>query len=154
MTVLSSMLGGTFIGYSGISGYSGYSGISGYSGVDGASGTSGYSGWSGISGYSGIDGASGTSGYSGWSGISGYSGADMMQYPASGVAISTGTAWGTSKTAPTGDIVGTTDTQSLSNKTLSSPSITGSITFSNGSTQSVAGASTGKAIAMAIVFGG
>jgi len=39
-------------------------------------------------------------------------------YPAAGVAISTGTAWGTSKTNPTGAFVGTTDTQTLTNKTL------------------------------------
>jgi hypothetical protein len=39
-------------------------------------------------------------------------------YPAEGVAISTGSAWGTSKTNPSGDFVGTTDTQTLTNKTL------------------------------------
>lgn len=40
-----------------------------------------------------------------------------MTYPSAGVAISTGTAWGTSKTTPTGAFVGTTDTQTLTNKT-------------------------------------
>jgi hypothetical protein len=39
------------------------------------------------------------------------------EYPGAGLAVSTGTAWGTSKTAPTGDVVGTTDTQTLTNKT-------------------------------------
>ena len=39
-------------------------------------------------------------------------------YPAVGIAVSTGTAWNGSKTAPSGDIVGTTDTQTLSGKTL------------------------------------
>lgn len=43
-----------------------------------------------------------------------------MVYPGAGIAVSTGTAWGTSKTSPTGDIVGTTDTQTLTNKTLQS----------------------------------
>jgi hypothetical protein len=39
-------------------------------------------------------------------------------YPAAGIAVSTGTAWDTSKTTPTGNVVGTTDTQTLTNKTL------------------------------------
>lgn len=40
-------------------------------------------------------------------------------YPAAGIPVSTGTSWGTSKTTPTGDIVGTSDTQTLSNKSVS-----------------------------------
>jgi len=44
-------------------------------------------------------------------------------YPSAGIAVSTGSAWGTSLTAPTGTIVGTTDTQTLSAKTLTSPII-------------------------------
>jgi hypothetical protein len=43
------------------------------------------------------------------------------------MAVSTGTAWGTSKTTPTGDVVGTTDTQTLTNKTLTDPAIIGAI---------------------------
>lgn len=39
-------------------------------------------------------------------------------YPGSGIAVSTGSAWGTSKTSPSGTIVGTTDTQTLTNKTF------------------------------------
>lgn len=41
-----------------------------------------------------------------------------MVYPGAGIAVSTGSAWDTSKTAPTGTIVGTSDTQTLTNKTI------------------------------------
>jgi hypothetical protein len=46
-----------------------------------------------------------------------------MVYPSAGIAVSTGSAWGTSLTAPTGTIVGTTDTQTLSGKTLTNPTV-------------------------------
>ena len=52
-----------------------------------------------------------------WSAIS------QMTYPGAGIPVSTGSAWSTSKTAPTGDILGTTDTQNVSNKTITSSSL-------------------------------
>lgn len=48
-------------------------------------------------------------------------------YPSAGVAVSTGSAWGTSLTAPTGSLVGTSDSQTLTNKTLTDPAIVGTI---------------------------
>lgn len=41
-----------------------------------------------------------------------------MTYSGAGIAVSTGSAWTTSLTAPSGAIVGTTDTQTLSAKTI------------------------------------
>jgi len=46
-----------------------------------------------------------------------------MVYPGAGIPVSTGTAWTTSKASPTGDILGTTDTQNVSNKTITASSV-------------------------------
>ena len=53
--------------------------------------------------------------------------ASTQTYPGAGIAVSTGSSWGTSKTSPTGDIVGTSDTQTLTAKTLTDPAIVGTI---------------------------
>lgn len=91
----------------------------------GAQGQSGVSGFSGISGFSGF---SGNSGYSGFSGISGYSGS--MQYPTAGIAVSTGSGWGDSKTTSgSGDIV-LTNNPSINSPIISAPTI-GSPIISN-----------------------
>ncbi|MBG45458.1 MAG: hypothetical protein CMB76_02935, partial [Euryarchaeota archaeon] len=46
-----------------------------------------------------------------------------MVYPGAGIPLSTGSAWGTSFTAPSSALVGLTDTQTLTNKTLTAPII-------------------------------
>lgn len=58
-------------------------------------------------------------------------------YPSAGVAVSTGTAWGTSLTAPTGALVGISDTQTLTNKTIAFGSNTLTDVASTNTTQTL-----------------
>jgi hypothetical protein len=59
-------------------------------------------------------------------------------YPGAGMAVSTGSAWATSKTTPSGDVVGTSDTQTLTNKTLTTPIITQNVQVIGTNTTAVA----------------
>ena len=56
---------------------------------------------------------------------------DAQVYPGAGMAVSTGSAWGTSKTTPTGDVVGTSDTQTLTDKRINPRVVAASGTSGN-----------------------
>jgi hypothetical protein len=88
-------------------------------GPTGPTGPAGSAGPTGPTGSTGLTGPTGPTGSTGDIGPTGPTGATgPTTYPGAGLAVSTGSAWGTSKTAPSGDVVGTTDTQTLSGKTI------------------------------------
>lgn len=96
----------------------------------------------GPTGPTGPTGSTGTGGPTGPTGTAG-----PTTYPSAGIAVSTGSAWGTSLTAPSGAIVGTTDTQTLSSKTIAAG------TFTDGYTEETVTANTSTAYTIDLANG-
>lgn len=74
-----------------------------------------------------------------WTDIGAYvittTGGSGMVYPGAGIAVSTGSAWGTSLTAPSSALVGISDTQTLTNKSIAAGEInSGQLATSQGGT--------------------
>jgi hypothetical protein len=109
-------------GEPGATGPMGPQGPQGPTGPQGATGPQGPKGDKGDTGDTGATGATGPQGPQGPKGDTGDTGpqgpAGPTVYPGAGIAVSTGSEWGTSKPAPAGDVVGTSDTQTLTNKTI------------------------------------
>lgn len=85
-----------YTGAAGAQGPTGYTGYTGYTGAAGAASTvTGPTGYTGYTGYTGPAGAAST--VTGPTGYTGYTGPTV--YPGAGLAVSTGSAWGTSKSS-------------------------------------------------------
>jgi hypothetical protein len=139
-------------GSTGPTGPQGSTGPTGPQGVQGPTGPTGSQGDLGPTGPTGaastVAGPTGPTGSTGDIGPTGPTGtAGPTVYPAAGMAVSTGTAWGTSKATPTGDVVGTTDTQTLTNKTVEAG------TFTNGYTEETVASNTGTAFTINLTSG-
>jgi hypothetical protein len=75
-----------------------------------------------------------------------------ISFPAAGIAVSTGTAWGPSLAAPSGAIVGTTGAQTLTQKTLTAPTITGATSITGAPVISGADITTAASTVSAAAF--
>jgi hypothetical protein len=116
-------------GPQGVTGPTGWTGWTGPQGIQGPTGPTGWTGYTGPIGPTGPTGATGPTGWTGWTGATG-----PTTYPASGVAVSTGSAWGTSlqySTAATANYLAQRD---------ASANLTANNTF-NGYTSTTASAS-------------
>jgi hypothetical protein len=133
-------------GPQGATGPTGPQGIQGPTGPTGSQGDLGPTGPTGAaSTVAGPTGPTGSTGNIGPTGPTGTAGPTV--YPSAGMAVSTGTAWGTSKTTPAGDVVGTTDTQTVTNKTVENG------TFTNGYTEETVASNTGTAFTINLASG-
>lgn len=110
----------------GVTGATGPTGATGTQGATGTAGTQGATGATGPAGTNGTDGATGATGPTGSQGATGSAGPNNVTTSTStnitGVITGNGSTIG-SKTNPSGAFVGDTDTQTLTNKTLTSPVI-------------------------------
>jgi hypothetical protein len=113
----------TVPGPTGPTGATGSTGPTGATGVTGATGATGVTGPTGATGVTGATGATGVTGSTGPTGSTG--GTGPTTYPGVGIAVSTGTAWGTSLADPLTATHGGTG--------LSSSGSSGNVLTSNGS---------------------
>ena len=105
-------------GPTGPTGTTGNVGPTGPQGVQGIQGEQGIQGALGPTGPQGIQGPQGNVGPTGPQGDTGPTGPTVYPAGTGIVVVTSGASWGTTLTAPSGAVVGTTDTQTLTNKRI------------------------------------
>jgi hypothetical protein len=146
-------------GATGAVGATGPTGATGDTGAVGPTGPTGATGATGAVGPTGPTGSTGATGATGPTGPTGSQGPTV--YPSSGIAVSTGTAWDTSISIPvpiaSGGTGQTTANAAFNALAPSQTSNSGKYLTTDGTNTSWAtvsgGISTGKSIAMAMIFG-